>query len=100
DHMMLTHKKYLIISADKTQVDNYFVQYVGKYYLYANNVDAKEDISQLNRMQFINMISKYDSILVIDEHYTFQDMSRKYLHRNIKKGMYSTTYLLKYVDNN
>ena len=98
--MVLTNKKYLIISADKTQVDSYFVQYVGKYYLYANNVDAREDISQLNRTQFIDLISKYDSILVIDDHYTFQAMSRKYLHRNIKEGMYTTNYLLKSVYNN
>lgn len=100
NHMVLTNKKYLIISADKTQVDSYFVQYVGKYYLYANNVDAREDISQLNRTQFIDLISKYDSILVIDDHYTFQAMSRKYLHRNIKEGMYATNYLLKSVYNN
>ncbi|MGY3742673.1 hypothetical protein [Leuconostoc inhae] len=100
NHMVLTNKKYLIISADKTQVNSYFVQYVGKYYLYANNVDAREDISQLNRTQFIDLISKYDSILVIDDHYTFQAMSRKYLHRNIKEGMYATNYLLKSVYNN
>ncbi|MEX0381313.1 hypothetical protein [Leuconostoc aquikimchii] len=100
NHMILNKQKYLIISADRTQVDNYLTQYVGKYYLYSSHVDATADISQLNRTQFIHMISQYDDVLVIDKHYTFQAMSRKYLHRNIKKGIYSTTFLLKYADNN
>lgn len=94
NNMTLNHKKYLIISADQEQIDNYFTQYVGKYYLYSDHVDAKEDISQLSRSEFIGLISKFDDVLVIDEHYTFKAMSRKYLNKNIEKGMYTKKFLL------
>ncbi|CAM3098089.1 hypothetical protein [Leuconostoc rapi] len=95
NQMTLNHRNYLIISADKTQVDNYFTQYVGKYYLYSDHVDAREDISQLSRAQFIDLIEKYDAVVVIDKHYTFRVMGRQYLNRNLKQGIYSSKYLLK-----
>lgn len=94
NQMTLNHQNYLIISADKTQVDNYFTQYVGKYYLYSDHVDAREDISQLSRTQFIDLIGKYDAVVVIDKHYTFRVMGHQYLNKNIKQGIYSSKYLL------
>lgn len=92
---ILNHRKYLIVTRDKSQVDNYFTQYVGKYYLYSNHVDAIEDISQLSKAQFIDLIKGYDVIVVIDKHYTFKVMSKKYLHITTKVEKYSSNFLLK-----
>ncbi|WP_085559740.1 hypothetical protein [Carnobacterium iners] len=42
DNMRLNEKRYLIVSSDKEDVDNYLVSFVGKYFFYSPTVDARE----------------------------------------------------------
>ena len=35
--------RILVVTADKENVDNYFVQYASRYYLWDVNVDAREN---------------------------------------------------------
>lgn len=94
DNMNLNEKRYLIISNDKRNVDNYLVSFVGKYFLYSPNVDAVESL-MMSDEDFIALLKDYDSILLIDDHYTFQALTKKLLGVNLKPGIYPTAELLK-----
>lgn len=89
----LNNVSYLIVSADKENIDSYYTQYVGKYYLYSNQVDAIEDFIVSDK-EFITMISNYDFIVVIDEHYTFSALAKKLLNVDIEQQVYSSEELL------
>lgn len=43
NNMVLNNEKYLVVSTNKTDVDNYFVGFYGKYWLYSPNVDGQEN---------------------------------------------------------
>lgn len=94
NNMHLNQKKYLIVSTDKSDINSYFTQYVGRYYLYSSSVDAREDFSTLSKRRFIKLLSKYDEVIMIDNHYSFKAMSEKYLHQKVNVGTYSVTRLL------
>jgi len=94
NNMHLNQKKYLIVSTDKPDINSYFTQYVGRYYLYSSSVDAREDFSTLSKRKFIKLLSKYDEVIMIDNHYSFKAMSEKYLHQKVNVGTYSVTRLL------
>lgn len=93
DNQDLNNANYLIVSADKENIDNYYTQYVGKYYLYSNQVDAIENFI-LSDEEFITTLSNYDYIVVIDEHYTFNALAKKILNINIEQQVYSSEELL------
>ncbi|MCA9765902.1 MAG: lantibiotic ABC transporter permease [Carnobacterium sp.] len=94
DNMILNEKRYLIISSDKESVDNYLVSFVGKYFLYSPNVDAIESL-MMSDEAFIALLKNYDSIVLIDDHFTFQALTKKQLGVELKPGLYSTADLLK-----
>ncbi|EDP67444.1 hypothetical protein CAT7_10525 [Carnobacterium sp. AT7] len=93
DNQVLNNASYLIVSADKESIDSYYTQYVGKYYLYSNQVDAIENFI-ISDEEFISTLSNYDYIVVIDEHYTFNALAKKILNINIKQQVYSSEELL------
>ncbi|MCM3512084.1 lantibiotic ABC transporter permease [Carnobacterium inhibens] len=93
DNQDLNNASYLIVSADKESIDSYYTQYVGKYYLYSNQVDAIENFI-ISDEEFISTLSNYDYIVVIDEHYTFNALAKKILNINIKQQVYSSEELL------
>lgn len=43
NNLALNQDKYLVVSTNKTDVENYFVGFYGKYWLYSPNVDGQED---------------------------------------------------------
>ncbi|MGX7018847.1 hypothetical protein [Leuconostoc mesenteroides] len=94
NNMHLNHKKYLIVSTNKSDINSYFTRYVGRYYLYSSSVDAREEFSTLSKRGFIKLLSKYDEVVIIDNHYSFKAMSKKYLHQEVKVGTYSVKRLL------
>jgi len=93
DNQNLNNASYLIVSVDKENIDNYYTQYVGKYYLYSNKVDAIENFN-VSDEEFITTLSNYDYIVVIDEHYTFNALAKKILNANIEQQVYSSEELL------
>lgn len=98
DNQELNNASYLIVSADKENIDNYYTQYVGKYYLYSNQVDAIENFI-ISDEEFITTLSNYDYIVVIDEHYTFNALAKKILNINIEQQIYSSEELLAHYTN-
>lgn len=43
NNMVLNNGKYLVVSTNKTDVENYFVGFYGKNRLYSPNVDGQEN---------------------------------------------------------
>ncbi|PTQ85986.1 hypothetical protein C8U37_10289 [Trichococcus patagoniensis] len=87
NQMTMNSERYLVISADKEAVENYLISYVGKYYLYSPNVDAVENF-MMDDESFMNLMQKYDKIVVLDDHYTFDAMTDKLIHTKFKPGIY------------
>ncbi|WP_054640005.1 hypothetical protein [Lactococcus fujiensis] len=81
------------MSADKTDVESYYLSYLSKYELWNNNVDVRYDFI-MSGDDFKKTIRNYDDILLLDDHYTFVKMSSIVLHKDLKPGFYSSKYLL------
>ena len=87
NQMTMNSERYLVISTDKEAVENYLISYVGKYYLYSPNVDAVENF-MMDDESFMTLMQKYDKIVVLDDHYTFNVMTNKLLHTHFEPGIY------------
>lgn len=88
-----TKGKILVVSADKADVESYYLSYLSKYELWNNNVDVRYDFI-MSGDDFKKTIRNYDDILLLDDHYTFVKMSSIVLHKDLKPGFYSSKYLL------
>lgn len=87
NQMTMSSERYLVISTDKEAVENYLISSVGKYYLYSPNVDAVENV-MMDDDSFLNLMQKYDKIVVLDDHYTFNAMTQKLIHTHFEPGIY------------
>lgn len=86
-------KKVLVVSADRTNVENYFIQYATRYYLWDVHVDARENF-MLSTSQFKKLLKNYDQVLILDSHYTFGAMSKKTFGKTYSTGLHSTQEML------
>ncbi|HEY0222514.1 MAG TPA: hypothetical protein VGC17_06975 [Lactovum miscens] len=90
----LTNGKILVVSADKTDVDSYYLAYLSKYELWNPNVDVRYDFI-MSGSAFKKLLHNYNYVLLLDDHYTFIKMSERYLGKDLSPGIYSSKYLLK-----
>lgn len=59
------NQKYLFYATDTdSQISDYYLQYVGKYFLFSPNVDA---VDTLDPDTFQNTLSQYDYLVVVEE---------------------------------
>ena len=86
-------KKVLVVSADRTNVENYFIQYATRYYLWDVHVDARENFMP-STSQFKKLLKNYDQVLILDSHYTFGAMSKKTFGKTYSTGLHSTKEML------
>lgn len=93
NEMTLNQDRYLVVSPNKDQVNSYLVGYVGKYYLYSPNVDAKENFLMEDE-EFIQLLEGYDKLVILDEHYTFNAMTEKLFDQVYEPGVYEVATLL------
>lgn len=93
DHFDLNEKKYLVVSTNKEAVDSYLVGYVGKYYLFSPNVDGRENFL-LSDAEFRTLLKQYDEVVVLEEHYTFNAMTKKLTGKTFAPGVYSVAEVL------
>lgn len=91
--MQLNDRRYLVVTTDKPHVDDYYVQYVGRYFLYSPHVDGRENFL-MDDETFINLLSRYDEVVVLDDHYTFDAMMSKLFNETLTPGVYKVSDLL------
>lgn len=81
--------KYLLYASDTNeQVTNYYMQYIGKYYLYASNVDG---ICLFYEDNMDNLLSGYDYLVVIEDDADGQRLLRKHYGVDMQAGTYRIT---------
>ena len=109
--------RILVVTADKENVDNYFVQYASRYYLwdvnvyarenfvsadkefldlmasYKKNIDTRDD-SNLTDDDFIALLKTYDEVLILDDHYTFNALTKKLFGRTYSPGLHKVSDIL------
>lgn len=91
--MTLNVDRYLIVTPNKEEVDNYFVGFFGKYWLYSPNVDGREDFN-MSLAEFKDLIASYDKILILEDHYTFKEMTKLINNKTYQPGIYTSKDIL------
>ena len=85
--------RILVVTADKENVDSYFVQYTSSYYLWNENVDTRDDFN-LTDDDSIALLKTYDEVLILDVHYTFNALPKKLFGRTYSPGLYKVSDIL------
>ncbi|MFJ8451127.1 lantibiotic ABC transporter permease [Aerococcus viridans] len=93
NQMILNDDRYLIVTPNKEEVDNYFVGFFGKYWLYSPNVDSREDFN-MSLAGFKDLMASYDKIMILEDHYTFNEMTELLNGQTYHPGIYTSKELL------
>jgi len=81
--------KYLFYASDKDQqVTNYYMQYIGKYYLYAPHVDG---IVLFYEDNMDNLLSGYDYLVVVESDSDGNRLLKKHYGVDMQEGIYHIT---------
>lgn len=83
---------FLIVSTDKVAVENYLVNFVGKYFLFSENIEGRENF-MFEDQEFIELLKQYDHVVVLEEHYTFNKLVEKNFDRSLGTGIHSINEL-------
>lgn len=82
-----------VVSSDKEAVDSYLIGYVGKYYLYSPIADGYENFI-MDDDEFLELLSSYDKVVILEEHYTLNVMTKKLFNHTYPIGVYSVEEIL------
>ncbi len=93
NNMVLNNEKYLVVSTNKTDVENYFVGFYGKYWLYSPNVDGQENFI-IDEADFCALLERYDKIVILEDHFTFNEMTELISGKTYAPGIYDSQTLL------
>ena len=91
--MELTDDQILVVSTNQADVENYLVGFVGKYWLYSSNVVGQENCI-LDPNDFITLLSEYDKVLILEDHFSFNAMTRLINNHQFEPGLYEVDKIL------
>lgn len=82
-------RRYLFYASDADlQVTNYYLQYIGKYYLYAPNVDG---IVLFYEDNMNNLLSGYDYLVIVETDSVAKHLLKKHYDIDMQVGIYEIT---------
>ncbi|MFL2019962.1 ABC transporter permease [Weissella hellenica] len=81
------HEKVLIVDPVKSKVDNAYTKYVGRYYLFSDQVDGREAFN-VSPQEFKYIIKGYHYVVIPSYHQTFTKLAHKTYHSEVKTGIY------------
>ncbi|KOR75974.1 hypothetical protein [Paenibacillus solani] len=85
------NSRYLFYASDADmQVTNYYMQYVGKYFLYAPQVDG---IVLFYEDNMDNLLSSYDYLVVVETDSDAKRLLKKHYNVDMQEGIYKITRL-------
>lgn len=93
NNMALNNEKYLVISANEQGVDDLFVEFFGKYWLYSPNVDSRKNY-EMDADDFESLLSSYDKIVILDDYYSFNQMTELISEKTYTPGIYDSQTIL------
>ena len=80
------NNRYILYASDKEeQVTNFYMQYVGRYFLYAPHVDG---ICLFYEDNMDNLLSGYDYLIVVESDYNERYLLRKHYGITGQEGIY------------
>ena len=78
--------RYLFYASDvDSQVTDYYLQYIGKYMLYASNVDG---ICAFYEDNLVNLLSSYDYLVLVESDGEAKHLLKKYFGVSGQEGIY------------
>ncbi|WP_313181290.1 hypothetical protein [Lacrimispora sp.] len=78
--------RYLFYASDAdSQVTDYYLQYIGKYMLYASNVDG---ICAFYEDNLINLLNSYDYLVMVESDGEAKHLLKKYFGLSGQEGIY------------
>ena len=81
------HEKVLVIDPVKSEVENAYTKYVGRYYLFSDQVDGREAFD-VSTQEFKYIIKGYHYVVIPSYHQTFTKLAHKAYHSKVKTGIY------------
>jgi hypothetical protein len=63
------------------------------YYLWNENIDTRDDFTFSDK-DFITLLKTYDKVLILEDHYTFNALTKKLFGRTYSPGLYKTSDIL------
>lgn len=84
----LNHERILVVTADKENLNSYYTNFFSTYYLYSTNVIPKEDF-MMDNQSFRTFIESFDSIVILEEHWTFVELFKQMTGDVPKIGVYA-----------
>ena len=83
------------VSADKEFLDlmKSYNDSATSYYLWNENIDARDDFTFSDK-DFIALLKAYDKVLILEDHYTFNALTKKLFGRTYSPGLYKTSDIL------
>lgn len=86
-------KKYLFYASDKdSQISDYYLQYVGRYFLMAPKVDA---ISTIDKSTFRQKLASYDYLVIIESDQAIVDFMHENSNASGAAGLYDIKAVFK-----
>ena len=64
-----------------------------RHYLWNENVDTRDDFN-LTDDDSIAILKTYDEVLILDDHYTFNALTKKLFGRTYSPGLYKVSDIL------
>lgn len=93
-----SENRYLIIANDNSgQISNYYVQYMGKYYSFSDNVDALVSYD-MDDQSFVELVKKYDYVVVVEDNYSFIGKAQRLLNFTPTAGVYDVESLISRIE--
>lgn len=83
------------VSADKEFLDlmKSYNDNATSYYLWNENIEARDDFNFTDK-DFIALLKTYDEVVILDDHYTFNALTKKLFGRTYAPGVYKTSDIL------
>ncbi|WP_419155546.1 ABC transporter permease [Weissella minor] len=89
DEMQLNQCHILVVDAKQEEVDSYYAAFVGKYYFFSPNVEAREAFD-MSPQELKELNDSYDYVVIPNEHETYSKLMDKAYHQKVKTGLFKT----------
>lgn len=86
----LNHEHVLLVDPHKTDVNDYYTGYVGRYYYFSDKVVGQENF-MMSKRAFKKTLNQYQYVAIPEWHRTFTVMTEKVYHQHIKTGLFKVS---------
>ncbi|MBG9987744.1 lantibiotic ABC transporter permease [Aerococcaceae bacterium DSM 111176] len=89
----LNNDKYLVVTTDVENVENYYTGFAAMYFLYSTEVVAREAFL-MDLDEFRDYLQEFDKIVILEEHMTFDLMMDQLIGNHFGVGIYEVSDII------